>query len=168
MAHFVAPVAQRLQPARFDADNVGSFIARFNGLAIFMKKLALAALGLTASVVCASAADLAARPYTKAPVPVVAPIHNWGGFYVGVNGGGGAAHQCWTETGVGSIFGFVNRNNAPSEGCHNATGGTVGGQIGYRWQASNWVFGVEAQGNWANFNGANFNVDPLAAGRVNT
>src|SRR5258707_12095846 len=44
------------------------------------------ALGLTAP---ASAADLAARPYTKAPpVPVVA-IYDWTGFYIGANGGGG-------------------------------------------------------------------------------
>ncbi len=40
-------------------------------------------------------------------------------------------------------------------GSHDATGGTVGGQIGYRWQAGTWVFGVEAQGNWADFNGSN-------------
>ena len=31
----------------------------------------------------------------------------------------------------------------------------VGGQIGYRWQAANWVFGLEAQGDWANFKGSN-------------
>ena len=41
------------------------------------------------------------------------------------------------------------------EGYHDATGGTVGGQIGYRWQAGTWVFGVEAQGNWADFKGSN-------------
>jgi len=35
------------------------------------------------------------------------------------------------------------------EGCHDATGGVVGGQIGYRWQSASWVFGVEAQGDWA-------------------
>jgi len=34
----------------------------------------------------AFAADLAARPYTKAPV-MVDPGYNWSGFYVGVNGG---------------------------------------------------------------------------------
>ncbi len=39
------------------------------------------------------------------------------------------------------------------EGCHDATGGTVGGQLGYRWQTANWVFGVEGQGNWADFRG---------------
>ena len=37
----------------------------------------------------------------------------------------------------------------------NSTGGTVGGQIGYRWQATNWVFGLEGQGNWADFSGSN-------------
>jgi len=31
----------------------------------------------------------------------------------------------------------------------------VGGQIGYRWQSASWVFGVEAQGDWANFTGSN-------------
>ncbi len=41
------------------------------------------------------------------------------------------------------------------EGCHDATGGLVGGQIGYRWQAANWVFGVEAQGDWADLTGSN-------------
>ena len=40
-------------------------------------------------------------------------------------------------------------------GSHDATGGTVGGQVGYRWQAASWVFGVEAQGNWADFHGRN-------------
>ena len=41
------------------------------------------------------------------------------------------------------------------QGCHDSTGGTVGGQIGYRWQATNWVFGLEGQGNWADFSGSN-------------
>src|SRR5262249_45893276 len=40
------------------------------------------------------------------------------------------------------------------EASHDATGGTVGGQIGYRWQAGQWVFGVEGQGNWADFSGS--------------
>ena len=42
-----------------------------------------------------------------------------------------------------------------SEGCHNATGALVGGQAGYRWQMTNWVFGLEAQGDWANLKGSN-------------
>ena len=48
----------------------------------------------------------------------------------------------------------VDSRHLRSEGCHDATGGTVGGQIGYRWQAASWVFGLEAQGNWADLNGS--------------
>jgi hypothetical protein len=41
------------------------------------------------------------------------------------------------------------------EVCHDATGGVVGGQIGYRWQSAGWVFGLEAQGDWADLKGSN-------------
>jgi len=93
----------------------------------------------------ASAADLAARPYTKAP-PIVEAMYNWSGFYVGINGGWGSSRKRWDETSVPPVL---------FQGSHDATGGTVGGQIGYRWQAASWVFGLEAQGNWADFKGSN-------------
>jgi outer membrane immunogenic protein len=115
-----------------------------------MKKFLLGTVGLVAMSMAApaSAADVAARPYTP-PAPV-AVIYNWTGFYIGVNGGGGSAHNCWdlVNDSLGDLPG--------SEGCHNATGGTAGGQIGYRWQTSNnWVWGIEGQGNWADFRGSN-------------
>src|SRR5690349_9228343 len=115
-----------------------------------MKKIVLAAAGLVAlSIAPAFGADLAARPYTKAP-PIVAPIYNWGGFYIGVNGGGGSARKCW------DINNAVGVAIAPlAEGCHDASGGLAGGQIGYRWQMTNWVFGLEAQGDWADLTGSN-------------
>jgi outer membrane immunogenic protein len=120
-----------------------------------MKKFLLAFSALAIGTVAASAADMPAKVYTKAPPPPpVAPIYNWSGFYIGGNIGGGSTHKCWdalTEDGI--VFDFPN-----AEGCHSATGGTIGGQIGYRWQATNWVFGVEAQGNWANFSGSNLNT----------
>ncbi len=121
-----------------------------------MKKFLLGTVGLMALSlsVPANAADLAARPYTKAPPPVVAPIFDWSGFYVGINGGGGSAHKCWDLVNLAGFGPVV--PNLP-EGCHDATGGTIGGQIGYRWQMTNWVFGVEAQGNWADFKGSNLN-----------
>src|SRR3954466_12088338 len=104
------------------------------------------ALGLSAP---ANAADLAARPYTKAPPPMVAAIYDWSGFYIGINGGHGFGPKGWGFVGVAGVL---------VEGCHNATGGTVGGQIGYRWQSANWVFGVEGQGNWADFKGGNISA----------
>jgi len=114
-----------------------------------MNKLVLAASFVVLGTAAASAADLAPR-YYKAPPPVVSPLYNWSGFYAGINGGWGTSHNCWTRTATaGAAIAPV------SEGCHDADGGTVGGQIGYRWQASNWVFGLEAQGNWADFRGSN-------------
>ncbi|WP_316232831.1 outer membrane protein [Bradyrhizobium sp. SZCCHNPS2010] len=99
----------------------------------------LLALGAAPAI----AADLPARTYTKAPA-MLAAIYDWGGFYVGLNAGGGSAHTCWTNTATGT-----------SEGCHNATGALAGGQIGYRWQNGAFVFGLEAQGNWADLKGSN-------------
>ena len=111
-----------------------------------MKKLLLGTVGLMAlGVTSASAADLAAHPVYKAPPPIVNPLYDWSGFYIGINGGWAQQRDCRSDVTLGIAF-----------GCHDANGGTVGGQIGYRWQVMNgWVFGVEAQGNWANFKGNN-------------
>jgi outer membrane immunogenic protein len=129
-----------------------------------MKKILLGAVGLAvvSMTAPAAAADLAARPYTKAPAPMIAAIYDWTGFYIGLNGGGGSAHKCWDiNSDLGAIV-------APfREGCHNATGGMAGGQFGYRWQAANWVFGLEAQGDWANFRGSNPSLFPALAGATN-
>ena len=117
-----------------------------------MRRFAAIAAGLLSLAVfsgAANAADLPARTYTKAP-PMAAPVYNWAGFYIGANAGGASSHECLTITSVASIPVFPN-----SEGCHDATGGLAGGQIGYRWQATNWVFGVEAQGDWADLKGSN-------------
>ena len=95
-----------------------------------MKKFLLGTVGLVALGISApaSAADLAARPYTKAP-PMIAAIYDWSGFYVGVNGGWGSSRKSWDFVTPGGVF-------VAGEGSHDATGGTVGGQIGYRWQAA--------------------------------
>jgi len=112
-----------------------------------MKRFLLGTVALIAFAAPAAAADLAARPYTKAP-PLIAATYDWSGFYVGANGGWGSSRKCWDNlTGAGVFF--------ANEGCHNATGGVAGGQIGYRWQSGQWVFGVEGQGNWADFSGDN-------------
>lgn len=114
-----------------------------------MKNLLL----MTASIVAftaatpAFAADLAAQPvYTKAPPPpaaVAVALYEWNGFYAGFNGGWGSSHNSWDFAGT------------TPEGSHDASGGTIGGQIGYRWQIGQIVFGVEGQGNWSDFNGSN-------------
>ena len=110
---------------------------------VLLVTASLIALGAAAPAV---AADLAARPYTKAP-PMIAAVYDWSGFYIGVNGGGGWSRNNWDAVAPNALIG--------PEGSHDASGGTVGGQVGYRWQAGPWVFGLEAQGNWADFHGSN-------------
>jgi outer membrane immunogenic protein len=130
-----------------------------------MKKSLLVGISLAAvGTAPALAADLAPRAYTKAPAYMPVPIYSWAGFYVGLNGGGGSSHNCWDLTSVAGVPVAV---GSVPEGCHDATGALAGGQIGYRWQASNWVFGLEAQGDWANFKGSNLS-SPAAFGAVLT
>jgi outer membrane immunogenic protein len=101
--------------------------------------VALVVLGMAAP---ASAADLAARPYTKAPPPPpVAAIYDWTGFYIGANGGWAQSHNCLDFL---TVTGAIVR-----DACSDNSGGVAGLQLGYRWQAASWVFGLEAQGDWA-------------------
>jgi outer membrane immunogenic protein len=94
-----------------------------------MKKIFLGTVALMALAVPATAADLAARPYTKAPPPAAyAPIYNWTGFYIGGH--------------VGGAFGSSNNlfNSSSDDG--RFLGGV---QAGYDYQfAPNWVMGLEA------------------------
>ena len=99
-----------------------------------------AALGIgSAGVGAASAADLGARPYTKAPM-FADPVFNWAGFYVGGNVGGASANQQWINSANTTVFGDL----SPGQGFRQRGSGVIGGgQMGYNWQAGNYVFGLE-------------------------
>ena len=102
------------------------------------KAIAASALAAMVATSAASAADLAARPYTKAPV--LEPIYNWTGFYVGGNVGYSWGRSSDTSTltnGAGAVL-FTSADRA------NMDGVIGGGQIGYNWQVQNWVWGLEA------------------------
>jgi outer membrane immunogenic protein len=90
---------------------------------ILLTTTALIALGIAP----AAAADLAARPYTKAPAAAIA-INNWTGFYLGAMGG------------------YAQEN---SDGVGRLSGGFAGGTAGYNWQMGNIVLGLEADAAWA-------------------
>jgi outer membrane immunogenic protein len=115
-----------------------------------MRKFLLSTVALIAVAAPAVAADLAARPYNKAPAMIVT-VYDWNGFYVGANGGWGSSRKCRDFVTPAGAF-------LANEGCHDANGGTAGGQVGYRWQSGTWVVGVEAQGNWADFRGNNVSL----------
>ena len=110
-----------------------------------MKKFLLGTAALIAFAAPAAAADLAARPYKAEPVHV-APIYDWTGFYIGANGGWGDSRNCW---GVVPLAGAT-----IADGCSTRSGGVLGGQLGYRWQSGQFVFGLEGQGDWADLSGS--------------
>ncbi|ABD09298.1 outer membrane protein [Rhodopseudomonas palustris HaA2] len=64
---------------------------------------------------------------------ITPPPANWAGLYLGGNFGGATARNRTTS----SVIFSENFNLSPD-------GFVGGGQIGYNWQASNWVFGAEA------------------------
>ena len=74
-----------------------------------MKKIILASVAVVAMSAPSFAADLAARPYTKAPAPMVSPATNWSGFYVGAMGGYG-----WSNS-VSASVGGVNLGTANTD-----------------------------------------------------
>lgn len=115
-----------------------------------MKKFFLGTVGLVAMAAPALAADLAVK---AAPAPYIAPMYNWSGFYVGANGGWGSSRSCWDLVPIGGVV-FA-------DGCADRSGGVAGGQIGYRWQTGQFVFGLEAQGDWADLSGSRISIfDP--------
>jgi outer membrane immunogenic protein len=93
-------------------------------------------VGITA----ASAADMAPRMYSKAPAPA-AIVYEWTGFYIGGNVGYSWGRASNTETisntATGAVLATANSRN-------DVNGVIGGGQIGYNWQAQNWLFGLEA------------------------
>jgi outer membrane immunogenic protein len=100
-----------------------------------MNRFLVAAVGLAAlaAAMPASAADL---PRSSAPyrAPAYAPVYNWTGFYLGINGGGAWGSSDWDGYAV---------SNDPA-------GGMVGLTAGYNWQmpGSPWVFGLEGDIDW--------------------
>lgn len=101
------------------------------------KSVLLASAGLLAMTAVAAAADLPRR-YDPVPqrAPVYAPIYNWTGFYVGINGGFGWGDSRWDTTGRFDVSGAV-----------------IGGTAGYNWQFQQWVLGVEGDLDWSNIKG---------------
>jgi len=108
-----------------------------------MNKLFLAAGALLLATSSSMAADIAARPYTKAPLTPPQAVYNWTGFYIGGHIGG-------AFNGDNSLFGDNGR----------FLGGVQGG---YDYQfAQNWVVGIEAQYSWM----ARTNTNALLPGGV--
>ena len=122
-----------------------------------MKKTLLALAAVAMITGSASAADLGARPYVKAPMPV--PVANWTGFYIFGGGGGGI----WSaeQNLVSATTGVDLTRDTRTSGY--GWFGTVG--AGYDWQFANtWVAGVFVDGQWGNMRGSYYR--PVGVGTL--
>jgi outer membrane immunogenic protein len=108
-----------------------------------------AAIGAITSVGAASAADLGALPYAKAPpMAVIDPVINWAGFYAGVNAGG-----VWARSNITDVNASAAAARPGTVTSVSTSGFLAGGQLGYNWQASNYLFGLEADGGYMDLGG---------------
>jgi len=130
-----------------------------------MKKLLVGSATVFALALAGPA--LAADLPVKAPAykaPVVAPVYEWTGFYVGLNGG--YSWGPWDSSSLANIFpggaGFVGTFSP------DVKGWVFGGQAGYNWQIDpRWVVGIEgdiqATGERASVAGANTFNTPISS-----
>lgn len=132
-----------------------------------MKRTLIGAIGLLATGVVSPVFGADAPlyyNYGKAR-PAIEATYDWSGFYIGLNGGGGAGSDCWDNV---NTFGVPTIPTTP-ESCHNAKGAIAGGHVGYRWQSAFAVMGVEAQGDLAKLRGSNVSLlDPTQTNQTTT
>lgn len=97
--------------------------------------LAGVALGLA---VPARAADLPAAPGYYPPVAYAPAVYNWSGFYFGGNVGAGNINDAFTALTTTPLEAAGNQINVKTWGV------LAGGQVGFNYQISSVVLGVEA------------------------
>jgi len=95
------------------------------------------ALGAIAALVLGTTAGSAADLPMKAKAPPLEAIYDWTGFYIGIAGGGSLGTSNHED-----------RFDSPYTLGYNVKGGLVGGTVGYNWQMSSFVFGLEGDLSW--------------------
>ena len=112
-----------------------------------VRTLLLATVGVAALIGSAFAADMAVRAPAPLPPPP-APLYNWTGFYAGLNAGFHWGRNCvntvtTTVFSVIEVVGSAIASQGTGSTCPDDNGFIGGGQVGYNWQFTNWVIGLE-------------------------
>jgi outer membrane immunogenic protein len=121
-------------------------------------RVLLGSIAAVAMITSATAADLPVK--APPPAPVMAPVWNWSGFYIGVNGG-----YSWGRS--SRDLNFFNPLNGVTlttgtGGGRDLDGGVFGGQLGYNWQTGNWILGIETDAQWTGQKGSTTVLCPVA------
>jgi outer membrane immunogenic protein len=112
-----------------------------------MKRILVVAV---ASLLAASRASAADLPVRTGPAPAyypVAAVYDWGGGYIGINGGYTFGQSEWGSD-------PFNPSHLSSTGNFNVNGGLVGVTMGVSGQWGAWVFGVEGDFDWQGLSGS--------------
>jgi len=114
-----------------------------------MKRIAFAVMLSFVAAGAAFAADLPQAPPPPPRAPAVyapaPPVYNWGGVYVGINGGWGFGTAKYTVPPIAGVPLGVT-------GSVNDSGGVVGGTLGVNFQTGAFVFGVEGDFDYSGIN----------------
>jgi outer membrane immunogenic protein len=115
-----------------------------------MRRFLLASAAFCVLIAPAIAADQ--RMPLKAPPPAPAPVRDWSGCYVGIEGGGawGRSHHTTADS--------LNLDIAAP---FDLSGALIGGTYGCNLQQGQWVFGLEGDGSWTNKKGSGRDVSPF-------
>jgi outer membrane immunogenic protein len=101
------------------------------------------------AIAAATPLALPSTPASAADMPVKSPAahtYNWGGCYIGANGGGAESGSDFTSTvGTGSHLTPADAALVSVGGMGSANGPNFlgGGQAGCNWQSGTWVYGLE-------------------------
>jgi outer membrane immunogenic protein len=112
-----------------------------------MKRVLIVAV---ASLLAASHAWAADLPVPAGPAPAyypVATIYDWGGGYIGINGGYAFGQSEWGSD-------PLNPSGNSSTGNFHVNGGLVGGTIGVSGQWGAWVLSAEGDFDWQGLSGS--------------
>jgi outer membrane immunogenic protein len=110
-------------------------------------------LALTAAVTAlltspVNAADLTSPIYKASPA-IVAPVQDWSGFYLGINGGYG-----WGNGTYDTPFAATGVAITPLFAAPTSAGWVIGGHAGYNWQYGMVVGGLEVDYDAADITGS--------------
>ena len=127
-----------------------------------MKRILLAAIVWAATAAAAGAADIAQPPPEAlgAYVPLPPSVYNWGGLYVGINGGWGWGNDKWSVPATvtfPALSGTVNDNGA-----------IIGGTLGVNYQTGAFVFGLEGDLDYSGINSGTTSTVCAAFGNCQT
>lgn len=116
-----------------------------------------------AALLCASgmtyAADMPPIVYPKAPTQVAVAPFNWTGLYLGVNAGYGFGFGNFTSVTPSVDPAVPPQSIDPLVASRGWLGGAA---LGYKYQAGQWVFGLETDGDLSSITGSDVAGNPAA------